>query len=43
LYNALPQEIRSIRAYKKYVAALRKFVYERKFYSAKEFYDAAVV
>jgi hypothetical protein len=37
LYNALPEEIRSIRGYKRYVSALKKFVYEKKFYSRDEF------
>jgi hypothetical protein len=43
LYNALPAEIRSIRAYKRFVTALRKFVYEHRYYSAKEYFDAADV
>jgi len=37
LYNALPAEIRVIRGYKRYVSALKKFVYENKFYSQDEF------
>jgi hypothetical protein len=43
LFNALPAEIRSIRAYKRFVTALRKFVYEHRYYSAKEYFDAADV
>jgi hypothetical protein len=35
--------IRSIRAYKRFVTALRKFVYERRFYTSKEYFDAAGV
>jgi hypothetical protein len=43
LYNALPAEIRSICAYKRFVTALRKFVYEHRYYTAKEYFDAAGV
>jgi hypothetical protein len=43
LYNALPAEIRSIRAYKRFVTALRKFVYKHRFYTSKEYFDAAGV
>jgi len=38
LNNALPEEIRAIRGYKRYVSALKKFVYEKKFYSQDEFF-----
>jgi hypothetical protein len=37
-YNALPEEIRSIRGYKRFISALKKFVYEKKFYSQDEFF-----
>jgi hypothetical protein len=44
LYNhALPAEFRSIRAYKRFVTALRKFVYEHRYYTPKEYFDAADV
>jgi hypothetical protein len=43
LCNALPAEIRSFRAYKRFVTALRKFVYEHRYYTAKEYFDAADV
>jgi hypothetical protein len=38
LYNALPAEIRAIRGYKRYVSALKKFVYANKFYSQDEYF-----
>jgi hypothetical protein len=40
LYNALPERIRSICVYNKFVNALRKFVYEHRFYSVQEYFDA---
>jgi hypothetical protein len=43
LYNALSAEIRSIRAYRRFVAALRKFVNEHRYYTAREYFDAADV
>jgi hypothetical protein len=43
LYNALPEKIRSIRAYKRFVTALRKFVYEHWYYTANEYFDVADV
>jgi hypothetical protein len=45
LYNALPAEIWSIRAYKRFVAALSKCVYEHehRYFTAKEYFDAADV
>jgi hypothetical protein len=43
LNNALPAEIRSIRAYKRFVTALRKFVHKHRFYTSKEYFDAADV
>jgi hypothetical protein len=43
LYYAVPAEIRSIRAYKRFVTARCKFVYEHRYYSAKEYFDAADV
>lgn len=38
LYNALPEAIRGIRGYKKYVSALKKIVYANKFYPQDEFF-----
>ena len=38
VYNALPAEIRAIRGYKRYVSALKKFVYANKFYSQDEYF-----
>ena len=41
LYNALPEEIRAVRGFKKYVAALKRYLYEKKFYSSDEFFAIA--
>jgi hypothetical protein len=38
LYNALPEEIQTIRGFKKSVAALKRFVYANKFESAEEYF-----
>jgi Reverse transcriptase (RNA-dependent DNA polymerase) len=39
LYNALPQEIRDIQVFAKFVTKLRKFLYAHRFYSAAEYFD----
>jgi hypothetical protein len=43
LYNALPEEIRAIRGYKRYVSALKKFMYAKKYYSLDEYFNSKVL
>jgi hypothetical protein len=43
LYNALPEEIRAIRGYKRYVSALKRFVYAIKYYSRDEYFNVLVL
>jgi hypothetical protein len=38
-YNALPEEIRAVQGFDKIVRQLKKFVYEKKFNSAEEFFN----
>jgi Reverse transcriptase (RNA-dependent DNA polymerase) len=38
-YNALPEEIRAVQGFDKFVRHLKKFVYKNKFYSAEEFFN----